>query len=122
MSNYNKNLTDQREFHIEHFGRGGGGSRGGMRGGGYMGTGGKWRNHYAKNRGYYGPSYSPYYIGDIAYPYYYYDPVVVVPTERQCAPVGRYDTCNDPYRPVKIGLDTNGDGLPDEWKCCTKYM
>ena len=137
MSNYNKNLTDQREFHIEHFGggRGGGMRGGGMRGGGmhrgtggwHVGTGGKWRGHYGGNvggyyGGYYGPSYSPYYIGDIAYPYYYYDPVVAVPTERQCTPVGHYDTCNDPYRPVKVGLDTNGDGLPDEWKCCTKYM
>lgn len=128
------------EYHIEEFGghggggggrggggRGGGGHGGGGRGGYHPGggTGMKWRGHYGGNvggyyGGYYGPSYAPYYIGDLAYPYYYYNNAS--PVSRQCAPVGQFDTCNDPYRPVKVSLDNNGDGRPDEWKCCTKYV
>lgn len=122
MTDYNKYMTDEREFHIEHFG----GGRGGGRGGWHGGTGGKWRGHYGGRvggywGGYYGPYYSPYYIGEVAYPYYYYN-TAVTPSTPQCVEVGKYDTCNDPYRPVKVALDTHGTGKSDEWRCCTKYM
>lgn len=138
MTHYNKNTTDQREFHIEHFGggRGGGGHRGGggrghhggghrshhhhhghggrVRGGGdiWYDTGNAWRYGY-------GPYYNPYYVGQLANPYYYYNNIG--PSTQQCVEVGKYDTCNDPYRPVKISLDTHGTGRADEWRCCTKY-
>ncbi len=120
------------EYRIENFGRGGGGRGGGGHGhgghghGGHRhGTGRRWRGHYGGNvggywGGYYGPEYDPYYIGDLAYPYYYYN-AVVTPSAQQCVPTTKYDTCDDPYRPVKLAIDNRGMGIPNTYRCCTKY-
>jgi len=92
-----------------------------MRRGGHVRHGhrhGRWWGRHGGRFGGWGYWGRPYYSGIYTHwPPYLYDQEYHTP---RCTPVNKASDC-DPFRPVKVGTDSDGDGDKDAYKCCRRY-